>query len=151
MNLFVCSVKKSNIDTLLKENINVLELNILLRGGKYIWNDDDCSNYSHEYIINEYLEPNGIYHKEIWTDKYHKENIYIIVDSSNTIFNDFYTDLEIKKDDEYTLCWKKIYIFLNKSGQDFLGTDISYFNHNLTNNMFENFIKYIFDKYIKST
>ena len=68
MKLFVCSLKKSEINTLLKDNVNVLQLNILLRGGKYIWDDSDNTNYSREYIIKEYLESNDIYYTDLWVN-----------------------------------------------------------------------------------
>jgi hypothetical protein len=150
MKLFVCSLKKSKIDTLLKEKINVLELNILLRGGKYIWDDSDNTNYSREYIIKEYLESNDIYYTDLWMNDSNPEEIYVLVDNSLTNCDNFYKDNEIEKDDEYILCWKKIYLFLNEDGNDFLGTNISYFDNDILNSMSSIFIKYIFNKYIKS-
>ena len=113
MKLFVCSLKKSEIDTLLKEKINVLQLNILLRGGKTIWDDIDNTNCSPEYIIKEYLESNNIYHTDIWVNPDSPDEIYVLVDNIATNCEDFYKDNEIQKGDSYTLCWKKIYLFLN--------------------------------------
>ena len=65
--------------------------------------------------------------------------------------DNFYKDNEIEQTDEYTLCWKKIYLFLNENGNDFLGTNISYFKDDILNYMSSQFIKYIFNQYIKST
>ncbi len=151
MRLFVCSVKKTEIDTLLKEKVNILQLNILLRGGKFIWDDIDETNYSKKYIINEYLKPNDLPFIDIWQNEDYKDEIYVLIDDSKTKFDDFYKENEIAKDDNYTLCWKKIYLFLNNNSDDFIGTNVSYFNDSIINKMLSNFVKYVFNKYIKST
>jgi len=154
MHLLVLSVKKTNINTILDSSINLLQIKLLLRGGRTIWNDIDDTLNTEEGIIEDYLKPNDIPYSDIWHISDHEW--VILVDENALNFDNFYTAEEVAllqpqtAETKTMLCWKTIYLFISGSGEDFLGNNISYFDDVVVDALLKEGVTHIFNKYIKS-
>lgn len=87
----------------------------LTHAGKSVWKTEEPGCLSEKTLIEEYLEPNDIFAKNIKMDA--KKNIaYIEIDTSRTMISDFYTWDEAIQKPSKPECWRRFYFIQDKEG-----------------------------------